>query len=96
MLSGIAEILSALTWPAVFGYAVWKFAPVVQRFAPQGTGVTADDVAVPEDLIAYAASYTDSWAQDDTMRSIREKYAEHKDWNKVRSAFGFAHTPVNK
>jgi hypothetical protein len=45
-------------------------------------------VHVPEDLVAVVLQYTDSWAQEDVMKSIREKYATLRDWNAVRSAFG--------
>lgn len=86
ILHGIAAIL----WPCVFAYAVWKIAPVITRFAPQGNGIRPDDVAIPDDLIGYASEYTESWAQDDTLRAIRERYSEYKDWDKVRRAFGLA------
>lgn len=79
-------------WAAVVAYAVWRWARVVERFAPQGVGVQPQDVAIPADIIGFAAEYPDEWAQDDAMRAIREKYAEYGDWNKVRAALGLAPT----
>lgn len=92
-MHGLADILRAVLWPAVVAYAVWRLAPVWQRFAPAPVGVTADDVAIPDDIIGYIAEFPDSWAQDDNMRFVREKYAEYKDWNKVRRALDLAPSP---
>jgi hypothetical protein len=39
-------------------------------------------------LIAIALQYPESWAQEDMMKVIREKYDTLRDWNLVRSAFG--------
>jgi hypothetical protein len=84
-----------LCWPFVCVYAIWRWAQVVERFAPQGAGVQPEDVAIPEDIIAFVMSYPADWAQDDALRAVREKYAEHKSWDKVRGAFGLAPLPSN-
>lgn len=82
-----------LLWPFVAAYAIWRFAPVAERFAPRGEGVKPDDVAIPDDLIGLALRESETWAQDEVMQAIRERYTEHKDWNKVRIAMGVAVTP---
>ena len=87
VLHGIA----ALLWPVVAAYAIWTFAPVVAKFAPVHEPVQKDEeVHIPDDLIGFVAEYPESWAQEDTMRAIKEKYLEYKDWDKVRRALGLA------
>ena len=80
-------LLQTLLWTAVTAYAVWRFAAVVDRFAP----VPPKDqtpVAVPHDLMALALSHEEEWAQEDVMKAIRERYELTNDWNAVRMAFG--------
>lgn len=84
--------LASLLWPFVVAYAIWRWAKVAERFAPHGTGVKVEDVAVPDDLVGLALRESEPWAQDEVMQHIREKYAEHKDWNMVRTAIGVART----
>ena len=43
---------------------------------------------VPEDLLAVSMQERESWAQEEVLRAIRERYEEYKDWNRVRAAFG--------
>jgi len=45
-------------------------------------------VEVPEDLVAVANQERESWAQEEVLRVIRERYEDLKDWNRVRAAFG--------
>ena len=78
-----------LLWAAVAVYAVWRFAAVVECFAPHaGTETDADEVEVPEDLVALAMTHTEGWAQEDTIKAMRERYDQLRDWNRVRAAFG--------
>jgi len=80
-----------LLWPLVAVYAIWRFAQVAERWAPTVAPAVDDDpmiIAVPDDLVALALTHSESWAQEDTLKAMREKYAELKDWQKVRFAFG--------
>lgn len=84
--------LASLLWPVVAAYAVWRLASiadkVVDRWKPVAPFAAPDDVTVPNDLEALAMTHSESWAQEDTLKAIRERYAELKDWQKVRFAFG--------
>lgn len=86
--------LGTLVWAGVVVYGIWRFAPVLERFAPvqaRASGKTADEeVAVPPDLVAVAMMESEPWAQDDMMRVIRERYRTFGDWNRVRAAVGVA------
>lgn len=82
-------MIGQVLWPAVFAYAVWRFAAVIERWAPPPVALTADKVVLPEDVIAWAMQETETWAQEEHLQVAREKYvALGKDWNRVRSALG--------
>jgi hypothetical protein len=84
----VGEIL----WPVALCWAVSRMAEAVERFAPQADEVASDeDVEIPEDLMALAMTHSESWAQEDTLKAIRERYEQLRDWNRVRSAFGIGH-----
>jgi len=87
----VTELLRLL-WPLVLLYAVHRVCTTVALFAPvRETEQVVDDpynAVVPEDLIAVAMQYPDAWAQEDMVKSIREKYEALRDWNLVRAAFG--------
>jgi hypothetical protein len=38
--------------------------------------------------MALAMTHSETWAQEDTLKAIRERYEQLQDWNRVRSAFG--------
>lgn len=84
--------LAALLWPLVALYAIVRIASVadkaIDRLAPLPASVTDSEPQVPEDLMALAMTHSEGWAQEDTIKAIRERYAELKDWQKVRFAFG--------
>jgi hypothetical protein len=83
----VSSVLVAMLWTAVTAYAVWRFAAVLEKFAPvQPKDQTP--VAVPHDLMALALSHEEEWAQEDVMKAIRERYELTNDWNAVRMAFG--------
>jgi hypothetical protein len=94
MILAIADLLRAILWPTVCAYAVWSAIPTIRyaidRFAPAKAGVTANDVAIPADLIGLALMESETWAQEDVMRVIRERYDKLRDWNAVRHAMGVA------
>jgi hypothetical protein len=84
------EVLIAVIWAAVAVYAIRQAVAVAGQWAPTREAPVNDayDITVPEDLIAIALQYPESWAQEDMMKVIREKYDTLRDWNLVRSAFG--------
>lgn len=82
----IGEIL----WPVAFLLGVFRFSKALEAFAPSKpeVGENANNVAVPEDLVAFALQEREAWAQDEVLRAVRERYDELKDWNAVRAALG--------
>ena len=80
-------LLQTLLWVAVTAYAVWRLAAVAERFVPTPPKDQAP-VQVPHDLMAFALSHEEEWAQEDVMKAIRERYELTNDWNAVRMAFG--------
>jgi hypothetical protein len=86
-MSDAAHVL----WAIVAAYAGWRLAAVVELFAPVRASEAADaieDVDIPEDLVALAMTQSEGWAQEDTIKAIRERYEQLRDWNRVRAAFG--------
>ena len=82
-----------LLWAAVAVYTVWRFSAVAeQAIARQNPPLPVPTplkmVVVPEDLVAIAMTHSETWAQEDTLKAIRERYEQLQDWNRVRSAFG--------
>jgi hypothetical protein len=82
--------LGHLLWAGVAVYAIHMAAKVVTLFAPVRADALAatQDVVVPEDLMAYAMSHSEQWAQEDALRAIQQSYDQWKDWNRVRAAVG--------
>ncbi len=84
-------MLIHLLWAAVTIYALHRLSAVLERFAPVRSApedLVPPLVEVPDDLVAVAMQERESWAQEEVMRAVRERYEELRDWNKVRSAFG--------
>lgn len=86
-------MIAHVVWAAVVTYAVWRIALAAERiaavFAPnRNAGADEPDVIVPEDLIAFALSQSEQWAQEETLQAIRQSYDKWKDWNRVRASFG--------
>ena len=85
-------MVAHVLWAAVAVYALHRLSAVLERFAP----VRPEDLApipeplvdIPEDLVAVAMQERESWAQEEVLRAVRERYEELRDWNRVRSAFG--------
>ena len=85
-------MLVHILWAAVSVYALHRLSAVLERFAP----VRPEDLAptpeplvdIPEDLVAVAMQERESWAQEEVLRAIRERFEDLKDWNRVRSAVG--------
>ena len=76
-------------WAAVAVYFVHTAAGVVREFkAAPVAPVLPPPVEIPEDLVAVANQEREPWAQEEVLRSIRERYEDLRDWNRGRSAFG--------
>lgn len=90
LLTDGARLVEALCWPAVTAYGLWRYAPVLTRFAPGAGSVVpvAVDMQVPDDLVAFAMQEREAWAQEEVLRAVRERYDTLRDWNKVRAAVG--------
>lgn len=83
-------MLTHLLWAAVAVYAIRQMAEVAVRFAPvrPEAALPPAPVEIPEDLVAVANQERESWAQEEVLRVIRERYEDLKDWNRVRAAVG--------
>ncbi|MFZ9960015.1 MAG: hypothetical protein ACO3GP_06455 [Candidatus Limnocylindrus sp.] len=83
-------MLAHLLWAGVAVYAIHRLAAVADAFAPTPVASTLPPppVEIPEDLVAVANQERESWAQEEVLRVIRERYEDLKDWNRVRAAVG--------
>jgi hypothetical protein len=83
-------MLIHVLWAAVVVYAIHRVGNIVVRFAPARPEAAPLQplVEVPEDLVALAMQERESWAQEELLRVIRERYEDLKDWNRVRAAVG--------
>lgn len=82
-------MIAHLLWAAVAVYGIYRMAQVMERFAPVRPETAASEqMEVPEDLVAYAMSFSEQWAQEDAMRAVHQSYDQWKDWNRVRAAMG--------
>lgn len=83
------ELLPHILWASVACYGITRLVDIAAMFAPRedhDDGQVLTDV--PEDLVALAMTEQESWAQEETLRAMRERYETLRDWNLVRSAFG--------
>jgi hypothetical protein len=84
-------MLAHLLWAAVVVYTVHRLAHIVERFvplAPEAAPLPTPIVEIPDDLVAVAMQEREAWAQEETLRAIRERFEDLQDWNKVRAAVG--------
>jgi hypothetical protein len=63
----------------------WERVAALHHPTPPVQPIVAE---IPEDLLAVALQETETWAQEEVIRAIREKYELFGDWNRVRSSFG--------
>ena len=82
------SLLPHLIWAGVAIFAIRHFASVVERFAPETAAQATMPAELPEDLVALAMTEQETWAQEEVVRAMRERYDTLKDWNLVRAAFG--------
>jgi hypothetical protein len=84
-------MLHHLLWAAVTVYTVHRLATVAERFVPvrpDTAPLLPPPIEIPEDLVAVANQERESWAQEEVLRVIRERFDDLKDWNRVRAAMG--------
>lgn len=82
-------LLAHVLWAGVVVYGIHRITVTLDGFAPITQSVAPDTPPeVPEDLVALAMGEQEAWAQEETLRAMRERYDTLKDWNLVRSAFG--------
>jgi hypothetical protein len=97
MTDALATLCTSLVWAGVAVYAIRRAEAVLAQWratAPvDATASGAPFVDVPDDLLAYATSMSESWAVEDTLRVVRERYDELQDWNRVRRAIGIGALP---
>jgi hypothetical protein len=99
------EFLGTALWASVAGYGLWRVSAVLERvglafverlgdFKPHRESFAPPvPERIPDDLSALAFNEQESWAKEDVLKAIREKYEEYHDWQKVRVAFGLAMRP---
>lgn len=91
--------LASALWAVVAYYAIRRIDSAVGRWLDLQTppaDATVDPIDIPEDIIALAQTYSESWAQEDVLKVARERYealrqsaiAPHQRWNLVRKALG--------
>lgn len=90
MIDAVSNVVIAVLWAAVAVYAISTAKAlamlVLERRMP--TIKPEEEVVIPEDLYALALSESETWAQEEVLRAIRESYDTHKDWNRVRFGMG--------
>lgn len=84
------SFLPHVVWAGVAIFAILQIRAMVQQFVPVTAAATQGMVELPEDLVALAMNEKESWAQEEVVRAMRERYDTLKDWNLVRTAFGVA------
>ena len=84
------SFLPHVVWAGVAIFVILQIRAMVQQFVPVAAAATQGVVELPEDLVALAMNEKESWAQEEVVRAMRERYDTLKDWNLVRTAFGVA------
>jgi hypothetical protein len=82
----MAEFIAALAkllWPLV---ALFGIITVRDEWRARQTRQEVPEIVVPDDLMAFAMSHSEQWAQEDALRAVQQSYETWKDWNRVRAA----------
>lgn len=86
----ITEMVVALMphgiWATVVVYGMRLVVASRTLEQASASGSPAESPDIPDDLLALAMSHREPWAQEDTLRVIRERYDDLKNWNRVRAA----------
>lgn len=88
--NAVMTVIVDLLWVAAFVFAVQRFSTVLSLFAPISNSeeLKKFDLEVPNDLVAISLQENETWAQEEVMRVIKERFEALGDWNKVRTAMG--------
>ena len=86
----VACIAALTVWGCVHRLAsAWEYVADRRAHLPDlPSSAIPEAVDVPEDLLALAMQENESWAQEELLRVMRERYETYRDWNRVRSAMG--------
>lgn len=84
----MADILPHLIWAGVAVFTVHELRTFANAWVAKTTHDPLAPVEVPDDLLALANQEREPWAQEETLRAMRERYEISGDWNMVRGAFG--------
>lgn len=83
------SLVTHLLWAGVAVYGMYRLEAMVRDWwTYRFPSAQVKEVAVPDDLMAYAMSHSEQWAQEDALRAIQQSYETWKDWNRVRAAMG--------
>jgi hypothetical protein len=82
------DILPHLIWAGVVVFIVHELKAFANAWQATQTSDPLAPVDVPDDLMALASQERETWAQEETLRAMRERFEVSGDWNLVRSAFG--------
>jgi hypothetical protein len=84
-------LIASLAWTASAVLCISRADVIAHRWM-DGRSADAPNapVVIPDDLIGFAMLESEKWAQDATLKVIRERSDELKDWNQVRMAMGLA------
>ncbi len=93
----LLELFSSVVWALAACVCVFRFSDAIETFSPSGVDPEEDplEAEIPQDLLAFATSLKDEWAIEDTIKVMRERYADLRDWNRVRAAMGIGSLPEN-
>ena len=83
-------LVGSLAWCALAFYALRRADIHIGKWINVYVRAVEPLEEIPPDLLALAMSETEEWAQSQTVKVIREKYAEYHDWQAVRTALGVA------
>ena len=80
---------------------LWASArPLVERWLgvveARGKAAPLEELVVPDDLVRIARKESETWAQEQVLRSLRESYRQetgepNERWEKVRVQFRLSH-----
>ena len=85
---------------------VWRTEVLIRAFLPEWLAIRAKRVEaeaalvaakperepLPPDLEAIADRETEAWAREQVRAAIQDEYEQHRDWDRVRSAYFGAET----
>lgn len=82
------QLVPHIIWATVAVFMIHELRTMLREWRDYVSPKTEGPIEVPDDLVALANEERESWAQEETIRAMRERYEALGDWNLVRSAFG--------